>query len=143
MQIFTIKKADPIGEKDDKYGWTIWAEAEETDSPVMFNSHKDPIVAGTQLVAEETESKTSKKGTAYLRLKRIKLSEPKEATPTQKTAQTSSTGATGQITLETIHKSLGNSGVTIGEKLDEIIRLLKKLVNEEETINLDDIPEDV
>lgn len=122
MEIYTIKKADPIGEKDEKYGFTIWAEVEETDSPVMFNSHKDPIVTGTQLVAEETESKTSKKGTAYLRLKRVKLSEPKEPSQTE-----TATPAT-QSQLDRIEK-----------KIDTLLRT----ANLVEEFSEADIPEDI
>ena len=74
MKMLTLKKdATYLGEKDEKYGWTVWAEVNEQDTPVMFNTQRAGLVAGTQIVAQESEAKTSKKGVAYLRLKKVSV----------------------------------------------------------------------
>jgi len=73
MKVFTITKADPMGEAGE-FGQSFWAEVEGSDLPIMFSKKGiKEIPAGSQLVAEEHVEKTSKKGNAYLFLKKVKL----------------------------------------------------------------------
>lgn len=70
MHIFKVVKIDKMGEPDEKFGTSFWAEVAEQLEPVMFASHKD-FEAGDTLLAEEKVAKTSKKGTSYFLLKKV------------------------------------------------------------------------
>lgn len=79
MNIYTIKSVKVLGEPDEQYGITYWGYVEEEEQPVMFNSRRTDSLDGLQLVCEETDQKRSKKGTPYLRLKKVKISEGKNS----------------------------------------------------------------
>lgn len=76
MKQYHIKNPKVMGEKHDTYGWSIWAESNY--GPVMFNTNRDLTLTEYQIFAEEEEKRTSAKGNAYLRLKKVKIEEPSE-----------------------------------------------------------------
>lgn len=72
MHIFILTKdALILGEKDEKYGYTLWASTDKGD--VMFNNQTGSVVAGTQITAEEANPKETKKGKPYQRLSKVKV----------------------------------------------------------------------
>lgn len=75
MQQFKLGKVSKMGERDPKYGQTYWAETDGSDFPVMFNSSASYMPDGASITAEESTRKTSKKGTEYLRLSKVKVLE--------------------------------------------------------------------
>lgn len=83
MHLYTVTKISKLGERDPKYGQTYWAEVRESDFPIMFNSSSSFVSEGQALVAEEQEKKISKKGSEYLRLKKVKLAETEAKEPTK------------------------------------------------------------
>ena len=62
-----------MGEPDEKYGTTFWGETQEQLEPVMFNLMEGEPQVGDKITAEEVLLKTSKKGTEYHRLKKVKI----------------------------------------------------------------------
>ena len=103
MEIFTLK-SDPkvMGEEHEKYGFTFWGYAEESDLPIMFNSKQGNVLAGDTIVAEEQTVKKSSKGTDYIRLSKTKIKSsgsegthmPSSNVSTSTQAQQSPAGAT-------------------------------------------------
>lgn len=63
----------PMGEYDQKFGQTFWANVNEMDMPVMFNSQERFIDLEDKIEAEEQVMKKSAKGTEYYRLKKVKV----------------------------------------------------------------------
>lgn len=118
MRVFTIVKAAPMGEPDEKFGITYWATVKEGDTPVMFNSHRADMLDGRQIVAEEVEEKESKNGNAYLRLKKVKVGEPANG---QEPSFDAPKASPSEVTLDILN-----------HKLDEVIETLNKLVGFDE-----------
>lgn len=79
MQVFELKEPNIMGEEHPQYGFTFWSIT-DGEYPVMFNSKQGNIIPGTRIMAEEADLRTSKNGTEYLRLKKVKL----EDSPTDK-----------------------------------------------------------
>lgn len=129
--MITLEEISKLGDKDPKWGQKYWGKAtnEDTEVYIMFSSRSEFSV-GDQISYEESEQKESGKGTPYLALKKVK--KVQTDLPDSKSQQTVSTQATG-LTYE---------------QGQEIIRLLKKLVNEPENVDLgtkftlDDVPMD-
>lgn len=95
MRQFTLTEdAKVMGDKDPQYGYTLWGKTEDGD--IMFNSQKGSFVEGTTIVAETATPRTSKKGTDYLRLSKVKELEGQqtaiEAPTTVSEAKASETG---------------------------------------------------
>ena len=140
MDIFTVTKASILGEEHPDYGYTYWAEVEEAQMPVMFNSKKQLGVFPFRIVAEEKNVRTSKKGTSYLRLSKVKVEDPDSGSP----ELLPSTGAT---------KAVGTPAAD-HEMLVEILDIVRKLgdsvpdvtvdkvadVDPDEEVDLSDIP---
>lgn len=141
-----------MGERDPKYGYTFWATTFDSDFPIMFN-YRDPVNDGQSIACEEYTSKTSAKGTEYLRLKGVKVLEnsgsQEEAVPTpanqsiKSPNEHSGAAVSGQwklvmSKLNDIHKDIkslmGEDGV------DKVAELTQGEVLGEEDINLDQIP---
>lgn len=71
---YKVKKMNPLGDHDEKYGTRYWGEVEEADMPVSFNlmNPKD-IPAGAELEFEEKTIKETKKGTEYMFLRKVRV----------------------------------------------------------------------
>jgi hypothetical protein len=77
-----------MGEMHPKFGQAYWGNVEEQDEPVMFNLMQQvDIQPGRKLVAGEWAMKTSKSGTDYMQLKKVKLSEPSTSVPDEPTGE--------------------------------------------------------
>lgn len=147
MNNYTITKAFPQGEYDEKYGQRWWASVEEADMSTAFNFMEkgadffpgDKISYEKRLI-KETGPKAKNPGTEYLFLKKVKKIGGNVQTTT--TVTKSSEPAYHQVT------NIGNDQII--DKLDEILAILKadnkvveKIeaeVDSEEPISLDDIP---
>lgn len=64
-----LNKVNKLGEPDNKFGQKFWAETDEI--PVMFSSHQ-AFNDGDTITYEDSENRTSGKGTKYLLLKKVK-----------------------------------------------------------------------
>lgn len=115
---FTIKRVNPLGDRDPKYGQTFWAEVDEQIQPVMFNLINGSVQDGDRITTTEVVLKTSGKGTEYHRLKKVTV-QPGTNQP-QSADLESRVYALEQAVFE-------------GKEV-------KPKVEEEATINLDDIP---
>ena len=69
---YTLTACSPLGDFDDKYGQRHWGEALETGKPVSFNS-MTVVPAGSRITFETMAEKTSKKGTEYVQLYKVKV----------------------------------------------------------------------
>lgn len=71
---FTLIDPSKMGARHAEYGQTWWSDVEGGDQPVMFNlMGEDELGLMSKIEAETVELKTSKKGTDYLRLKKVKV----------------------------------------------------------------------
>lgn len=118
MQLAEINK---LGERSEKYGQRWWGKTNESLNPISFNSQSE-FQVGDEITYEESEQKTSKKGTVYLQLKKVK-----------KVQSTLPEGKPQQNAPESV------SGLT-KEQGDEIIRLLKIMAGESEK-KVDEVPD--
>lgn len=71
---YTFSKLSKMGEHDEKYGTTYWAEPNEDLTPVKFNSMNQNITLQDTITAEERAERQSNKGTGYYQLKKVKVS---------------------------------------------------------------------
>lgn len=131
MKIFTLTKdALVMGDKDEKYGYTMWANTDQGD--VMFNTQKSAVLEGTQITAEETVDKVSKAGNPYLRLKKVKIAESgAEQDFGVKTQQTASVSLSEQT---------GSQLDRIEAKIDKLLGINKDATEQTDEIKLEDIP---
>lgn len=70
---YTLTKCSKLGEHDPKYGTRYWGDALESALPVSFNSMDQTIGAGQQIEFETMAEKSSKKGTKYMQLYKVKV----------------------------------------------------------------------
>lgn len=114
-----------MGEPDPKYGYTFWATTHDSDFPIMFN-YRNPVNDDQSIACEEYTSKTSAKGTEYLRLKGVKVLEDISAVSSADAHPPSA------IKEEASPPAATNSGTTlIMSKLNDIHKDIKKLMGED------------
>lgn len=127
---FTIKKVNPLGDKDPKYGQTFWAEVDEQIQPVMFNLMNGTVQAGDRITTAEVLLKTSGKGTEYHRLKKVTVEQG--TNPPQSADLESRVYALEQAVFQGIKDD------QIRETAEDVKKEIK--LDDEETIDLDSIP---
>lgn len=96
MNKFTLDKVTKLGDFDEKYGQTYWAETTEQLEPLKFNSLNQDIGTGDTITAEERLLKTSSKGTEYHQLRKVKI-ETKGHTESPQTPQTGDSSIKQQL----------------------------------------------
>lgn len=78
MKIFTIKKINKLGDYDEEWGQTFWAETHEQQMPVKFTKQIKFLPAiDSKIMAEEYEVKPGKNGD-FMALKKVKVEEGTE-----------------------------------------------------------------
>ena len=86
MNEYFLSKCSPMGEPDEKYGVTYWAESPASQVPLMFNSMSE-ISTGDTISFDSMAPKVSSKGKNYMRLKSVKVvkSDPRAEDTEQRT----------------------------------------------------------
>ena len=153
----TITELAPLGDFDATYGLRYWGRALDDDKPISFNSMDKELAtklihAGTLSVVCETKTlKKSAKGTLYWQLKKVKPLETHTSPVEPSESQASAPHAPSHETAVNGSNEVLERLKSIEGKLDRLLGLdemtpeqprLDKVadVNEDEEINLDDIP---
>lgn len=109
-----------------KYGKSYWSYTYDSETPVMFNLLEGEVQDGTVINAEEVMLKTSKKGTEYHRLKKVRIS---GSQPSNSSAQRQS-AAPANDTDKLLELIFDNT--------DKTLKLVQKLAGEDEPQSLAD-----
>jgi hypothetical protein len=92
MKILTVIDMKLMGDMDPKYGQAYWGTVEEQDMPVKFNLMQQlDILPGRKIMAQEYTIKESAKGTEYMQLKKVKVSDQTAAFDTSEGSTPTST----------------------------------------------------
>ena len=86
MFTFKLTKASQLGEEDETYGATYWAEAEDTALPLRFNIKGRTVHDGSVITAEERTERQGKK--LYYQLKKVKVLDSQAPVEPAVTSQT-------------------------------------------------------
>ena len=86
MNEYFLSKCSPMGEADEKYGVTYWAESPGSQVPLMFTTHAE-VATGDTISFDSMAPKVSSKGKNYMRLKSVKVvkSDPRAEDTEQRT----------------------------------------------------------
>lgn len=133
MHTFTLKDVRKLGERDEKYGQSYWGYTHESQMPVKFNSMSDDVPGNAKISCEEYTVRKSNKGTEYQQLRKVKI----EGASTDAPAQ-SSNSQLDRIEAMLVQLTGGaKKEAPVAETTTDEVH---EDEDEEEPINLDDIP---
>ncbi len=144
MGNYTVKKVGPIGDHDVKYGQRYWGTVEEADMEISFNlMNPRDIEPGMKLdfdekVIRETKGSPDKPPREYMQLRKVRVS---GVAPGQQTV-TPAPDITQKLDAIIGNQKLIMSWLRqlVGDEKEEDAPDKVVEVDDEEEINLDDIP---
>lgn len=129
MNLFNLVDLNKMGDFDEKWGQAYWGKTDD-DRNIKFNSMNQDIIAPCTISAEETTSKTSSKGTAYLQLKKVKVAESAsvDAVATSPAPTKENTSVPAHAQLDRIEEQLQE----VNSKLDKLMGVDGSFIPDEE-----------
>ena len=125
MGKYFLTECNPIGDNHPRYGQTYWAESNQAQKPLMFNSTR-PVRVGDTISFEEERPMVSQKGTEFLRLKKVRV--VGQETPLK--------GSSDELLklVKEIH------AVVVGDANSNSGKVSNEALDEEDKVDLSEIP---